>query len=691
MARPDGNQGAAGTPAKGYLPVPGRAEPQGRPAADCRALNGVPGTGSQTPPGSGEETRARLLPEGPGEEARGAEGAPEPRTALSARRFAVLLIFSLSSLVNAFQWIQYSIISNVFEGFYGVSALHVDWLSMVYMLAYVPLIFPATWLLSARGLRLSALLGSGLNCLGAWVKCGSVQRHLFGVTMLGQCLCSVAQVFILGLPSHIASVWFGPREVSTACATAVLGNQLGIAIGFLLPPVLVPNTQNNTDLLACNISIMFYGTASISTLLFLLTVIAFKEKPRYPPSQAQAALQSSPPEEYSYAQSMKSLLRNVPFLLLLVSYGIMTGAFYSVSTLLNPIILTYYPGEEVNAGRIGLTLVVAGMVGSILCGLWLDHTKTYKQTTLTVYGLSFVGMLVFTFTLDLERIFVVFLTGGVLGFFMTGYLPLGFEFAVEITYPEPEGTSSGLLNAAAQVGLLRPARRPGRGQQGNCSFRCKNAAFSSFPGTRARGLDSREGLGQGTLKPPCSGAVFSSRLQIFGILFTLAQRKLTLHYGPLAGNLFLCAWMFVGIVLTGESRPPARGLPAAGGVQEAGGRSSTALASARCESGFGPPRRGAEGVGLAGQLCSPPRGCDVVTEAQGAQSCCSGTCARPRPGAGAHGQARRQPAPLIRSDLRRHNVNLGMANGDLRAVPADSPTEPDSKVVPPPTQSESAI
>lgn len=36
-------------------------------------------------------------------------------------------------------------------------------------------------------------------------------------------------------------------------------------------------------------------------------------------------------------------------------------------------------------------------------------------------------------------------------FFMTGYLPVGFEFAAEITYPESEGTSSGLLNASAQV------------------------------------------------------------------------------------------------------------------------------------------------------------------------------------------------------------------------------------------------
>ena len=34
---------------------------------------------------------------------------------------------------------------------------------------------------------------------------------------------------------------------------------------------------------------------------------------------------------------------------------------------------------------------------------------------------------------------------------MTGYLPIGFEFAAELTYPISEGSSSGLLNASAQV------------------------------------------------------------------------------------------------------------------------------------------------------------------------------------------------------------------------------------------------
>ena len=34
---------------------------------------------------------------------------------------------------------------------------------------------------------------------------------------------------------------------------------------------------------------------------------------------------------------------------------------------------------------------------------------------------------------------------------MTGYLPVGYQFAAEITYPEPEGSSSGLLTASAMV------------------------------------------------------------------------------------------------------------------------------------------------------------------------------------------------------------------------------------------------
>lgn len=38
-----------------------------------------------------------------------------------------------------------------------------------------------------------------------------------------------------------------------------------------------------------------------------------------------------------------------------------------------------------------------------------------RMTTLIVYSLSFLGMVVFTFTLDLNNISLVFFTAGVLG------------------------------------------------------------------------------------------------------------------------------------------------------------------------------------------------------------------------------------------------------------------------------------
>lgn len=60
-------------------------------------------------------------------------------------------------------------------------------------------------------------------------------------------------------------------------------------------------------------------------------------------------------------------------------------------------------------------------------------------------------MLLFTFTLDLGHIWIVFVIAILLGFFMTGYLPIGFEFAAELTFPIAEGTTSGLLNGSAQV------------------------------------------------------------------------------------------------------------------------------------------------------------------------------------------------------------------------------------------------
>ncbi|KAG8448955.1 hypothetical protein GDO86_015865 [Hymenochirus boettgeri] len=418
----------------------------------------------------------------------------EKVTKLYIRRWFIVLLFSSYSLCNAFQWLQYGIISNIFIQYYGVSSIAIDWLSMSYMIAYIPLLFPVAWLLDTRGLRVIALIGSGMNCVGAWIKTCSARPDLYGVTLFGQLVCAVAQVFILGMPSHLASVWFSSSEVSTACSIGVFGNQLGVALGFVLPPMLVPNIENK-DMLSYYIRVMFFGTAAVASTLFILIIFVFQDAPKKPPSLAQAALLAIPRSQYSYKQSILRLLRNGNFILLILSYGLNTGAFYSLSTLLNRMILTYYPGEELNAGRIGLTITISGMLGALLTGLWLDRTKTYKQTTLLVYALSLTGMITFTFTLNLGNLWVVFVVAGCLGFFMTGYLPLGFEFAAELTHPESEGTSSGLLNVAAQV---------------------------------------------------------------FGLIFTSSQGQILENFGVRAGNIFLCCFLLVGTVITAFIKPDLR-------------------------------------------------------------------------------------------------------------------------------------
>lgn len=373
-------------------------------------------------------------------------------TQLYGMRFVQLALFCLYSLSNAFQWIEYSIVANLVARYYNVDEASVNWTAIVYMVTYVPLIFPAAWLLDKRGLRFVIVLGALGTCAGSWVKVLSVHPDQFAMCLAGQTVVAASQIFILSIPPRLAAVWFSAEEVSRACAVGVFGNQLGIALGFLVPPHLVMDTKD-IEQLGQGLSRLCYGVAIFSTIVLVAIFIGIRERPPRPPSHAQVSREQG--ETTSYWRSMANLIRNWNYVLLLVTYGINVGTFYAISTLLNQVVLPYFPGQGESVGLMGLTLVISGMAGSVLCGVVLDKTHRYKETTLVVYVLSLAGMLAYTFVLVTKTLWPIFLVTCLLGFFMTGYLPLGFEFAAEVTFPEPEGTSSGLLNASAQVfGIL---------------------------------------------------------------------------------------------------------------------------------------------------------------------------------------------------------------------------------------------
>lgn len=62
-------------------------------------------------------------------------------------RWVMLVLFVIYSASNSLQWTQYTIIQDIVVKYYDVPSTVVSWTSMVYMITYVPLIFPASWLL----------------------------------------------------------------------------------------------------------------------------------------------------------------------------------------------------------------------------------------------------------------------------------------------------------------------------------------------------------------------------------------------------------------------------------------------------------------------------------------------------------------------------------------------------------------
>jgi len=98
-------------------------------------------------------------------------------------------------------------------------------------------------------------------------------------------------------------------------------------------------------------------------------------------------------------------------------------------------------------------MLISGMFGSVVSGYILDKTHMYRLVNTGLYALSLVSMLLFAITLELKSVASIYMTVILLGYFMTGYLLIGYEMSNEITWPRPESVTAGLLNLSAQVSI----------------------------------------------------------------------------------------------------------------------------------------------------------------------------------------------------------------------------------------------
>jgi len=390
------------------------------------------------------------------------------------KRYLILLLFCLHSGINSFQWIYLSSITNTVARFYQVDNFAINLTSTIYMIVYIPLVVPSTWLFERLGMRNSILLGSLGTTFGSVVKCFSCQPGSFWTLLMsGQTIVAISQLFILSVPPRLASIWFPDDQVSLANACGVFGNQFGIALGFIVPQLMVGNEIEPADGVGSGLLTMFVSIALVSASISMSIALFFDKTPAKPPGlarlqqiirenagveagarplvDAHTQTSSNNGSKFGFADLLWDLLTDINFVLLMASYGLNVGVFYAISTVLNQMISPKWPDANALVGRLGLLLVISGMFGSVISGYILDKTRLYRLVNASLYSLSLLSMILFSVTLEWRNLSALYLATVSLGHFMTGYLFIGYEMSNEITWPRPESVTAGLLNMAAQV------------------------------------------------------------------------------------------------------------------------------------------------------------------------------------------------------------------------------------------------
>ncbi|RWS09655.1 feline leukemia virus subgroup C receptor-related protein 1-like protein [Dinothrombium tinctorium] len=312
----------------------------------------------------------------------------------------------------------------------------------------VPIMIPGTWILEKIGVRRYLLLGALCNFLGALLKCFSTRPSLFWMTLLGQFFAGLSAPFIQPLSPQVARTWFPREMVSRVTSIGVFSMFLGNTLGTIIPVALVPNVQNKSAI-ARGLTTMFAGQAIFATIQLVLVLVYFEEKPRTPPSKQEAKACIARKSE-SYLQSMKNVL-NKDFILLLFVYAICGCESNSLLTLLNQLILTHFKNDVDLVSLTGFFVNATSIISTYSIGYIIDKKNCYKLLIFVNYGISCFLFFVISLSLWTTNAVLLVAVSATLGFTINSYPTIIFNFASELTYPEPEGVSSSLLVLSSQL------------------------------------------------------------------------------------------------------------------------------------------------------------------------------------------------------------------------------------------------
>jgi MFS family permease len=345
-------------------------------------------------------------------------------------RWMMLTVYMVMVAVNQLLWITFAPITGDAAKYYAVSDLRIGILSMCFMIVYIVVSIPASWVIDKFGIRIGVGIGAAFTGVFGLVRgfAGTDYNWL----LIAQIGIATGQPFILNAITKLAARWFPMEERATAAGLGTLAMYMGILLGMTMTPYLI---------IGSGIGGMLYIYGIISILTSVVFIVLIKEGPPTAPCLPEQ-------EERSLVyDGFKQTLRTKDFIILMIIFFIGLGVFNAVTTWIEDI-LRPRGFTATQAGITGGLMIVGGIIGALFIPILSDKYK--KRTPFIIIALvgATLGLTGITFA---TTYWLLLTSGAVLGFFLLSSGPIGFQYGAEITYPASEGTSNGMLLLMGQV------------------------------------------------------------------------------------------------------------------------------------------------------------------------------------------------------------------------------------------------
>ena len=345
-------------------------------------------------------------------------------------RWVMLVVFMFIVAVTQMLWITFASITTDAVKFYGVSDLSIGLLSMIFMIVYIVVSIPASWIIDTYGLR--AGVGIGAAFTGIFGLMRGLAASNYTLVLVAQVGIAIGQPFVLNAITTVAARWFPVRERATASGLGSLAMYLGIFLGLALTPILTIHFQIGGMLMA-------YGIASlVAALVFFVFA---RERPATPPCPAGMEVRSLAFDGF------KQMFRQRNFLLVLAIFFVALGAFNAVTTWIENIIAPR-GFSSTQAGTVGGLMIVGGIIGALVIPPISDRIRRRVPFIIVALAGATVGLVGIAYAASYWLLLTASFT---LGFFLLSAGPIGFQYGAEVTHPTPEGTSNGLLIMMGQI------------------------------------------------------------------------------------------------------------------------------------------------------------------------------------------------------------------------------------------------